>query len=181
MNEKNRMISGSNGNISIYTILTDLSRNALAVILLTLSMGLVTRVWLELQYHPVYTTRATMVITNSGIDSNLYQNLYSASGTAQSFAQLINSSALQKIVAKDLGLENFQGKGTAVNIEDSNLMEITVQADTPEISFKEMKSILKNYRVISQDLLGNIQLTLLEEPSVPEALLCGIQSELLRM
>ena len=104
MNEKNRMISGSNGNISIYTILTDLSRNALAVILLTLSMGLVTRVWLELQYHPVYTTRATMVITNSGIDSNLYQNLYSASGTAQSFAQLINSSALQKIVAKDLGL-----------------------------------------------------------------------------
>ena len=169
MNEKNRMITGSNGNISIYTILTDLSRNALAVILLTLSMGLVTRVWLELQYHPVYTTRATMVITNSGIDSNLYQNLYSASGTAQSFAQLINSSALQKIVAKDLGLENFQGKGTAVNIEDSNLMEITVQADTPEISFKEMKSILKNYRVISQDLLGNIQLTLLEEPSVPEA------------
>lgn len=161
-------MSGVQGNISIYTILKDLGHRFLAILLLTIAVGLMRRIWLESQYHPVYTTRATMVVTNSGIDSNLYQNLYSASGTTKSFAQLINSSALRKIVAKDIGLENFEGTCTATNIQDSNLMEITVQAQSPEISFKEMKSILKNYRVISQDLLGNIQLTLLEEPVIPD-------------
>ena len=167
MNEQNRLVSGLNGNMSLYTIIRDILRQALAIILLTCTMGMLTRIWLVSQYRPVYTTRATMVITRSGIDSNIYQNLYSASSTAKSFAQLINSSALKKIVAKDIGLDGFQGNASAVNIEDSNLMEITIQASTPEISFKEMKSILTNYRVISEDLLGDIQLTLLEEPVVP--------------
>lgn len=169
MNEQNRLVSGLNGNISIYTIFRDVIHHALAILLLTCTMGMMTRIWLVVQYRPVYTTQATMVISKSGIDSNIYQNLYSASSTAKSFAQLINSSALKKIVAKDIGLENFQGSASAVNIKDSNLMEITVNASTPEISFKEMKSILMNYRVISEDLLGDIQLTLLENPEVPMA------------
>ena len=151
MNEQNRLVSGLNGNISIYTILRDILRHGLAILLLTCSMGMMTRIWLEVQYKPVYTTRATIVVTRTGIDSNLYQNLYSASSTAKSFAQLINSSALKKIVAKDIGLESFEGSGSAVNIKDSNLMEVTVKASSPEISFKEMKSILSNYKIISED------------------------------
>ena len=169
MNEQNRLVSGLNGNISIYTIFRDILRHTLAILLLTCTMGMMTRIWLASQHRPIYTTQATMVITRAGIDSNLYQNLYSASSTAKSFTQLVNSSALKKIVAKDIGLESFQGTASAVNIEDSNLMEITVKASTPEISFKEMKSILANYRMISEDLLGDIQLTLLEIPEVPAA------------
>ena len=169
MAEQTQNLSYEKGDVSLYTIATDILRNWLAILLIMLTAGMVTYVYLNLTYHPTYTTRATMVITRTGVDNNVYSNLRSAAGSAERFAQLLNSSAMQKVVAKDLGIAEFNGTSNARNLENSNLLELSVTADSPGTAFHEMKSILNNYKTFSEDLLGNINLIMLEAPSVPEA------------
>ena len=153
---------------NIYTILKDLRYDWLAILLITVSVGLITQVIAAVRYHPSYETTTTMVVTNSGVNNNAYQNLYAASETAEKFSQLVNSSTMQRIVARDMGLDSFKGKASASYLEDSNLIQLTVIAETPELSFLQMNAILNNYADVSRDLLGNINVTLLSAPEVPK-------------
>lgn len=157
------------GDMSLYTIVTDIMHNWLPILLIMITAGMLAEVYLNLTYQPTYTTKATMVITRTGVDNNVYSNLRSASRSAERFAQLLNSSAMKKVVAKDLGISEFIGTSSARNLEDSNLLELTVTADSPGTAFHEMKSILNNYRTFSEDLLGDINLIMLAAPSVPES------------
>lgn len=168
MAEKTKKISYEKGDVSFYTIVTDILRSLPAICLIMITAGMLTYVFVHLEYRPTYTTRATMVITRTGVDNNVYANLRSASGTAERFAQLINSSALQKLVAKELEIPEFNGSCSARNLENSNLLELSVTADSPGMAFHEMKSILKNYKTFEEDLLGKVNLIMLEAPSVPE-------------
>ena len=168
MAEQSKNISYEKGDVSLYTIVTDILRNWLAILLIMVTAGMLTYVYLHMNYHPTYTTKATMVITRTGVDNNVYGNLRSAASSAERFAQLLNSSAMQKVVAKDLDIPYFNGSCRARNLENSNLLELSVTADSPGMAFHEMKSILKNYKTFSEDLLGNINLIMLQAPSVPE-------------
>lgn len=153
---------------NLYTILKDLQYDWLAILLITISVGIFAYVGLSFRYHPVYQTTATMVVTNSGVNNNAYQNLYAASETAEKFSQLVNSSTMQRIVARDMGLDGFKGTASATYLEDSNLIQLTVVSDTPELSFLQMNAILNNYADVSRDLLGDINVTLLSSPEVPK-------------
>ena len=167
MNEKQSAGAPPVNSINMYSILVDLWNNLLGMVLISLACGMLMHMALYSKYTPMYKTTATMVITNSGVDNNVYNNLYSASTTAKKFSQLLNSSALQRIVAKEIGLDGFQGTAVATSVENANLMEMTVTASSPEICFKEARAILDNYSIVSEDLLGGINLTVLQSPRVP--------------
>ena len=167
MNDKTNAGQGQL-QFNLYTILKDLRYDWLAILLITVSVGMLTYVGAAFRYHPVYMTTTTMVVTNSGVNNNAYQNLYAASETAEKFSQLVNSSTMQRIVARDMGLDGFKGKASASYLEDSNLIQLTVTANTPELSFLQMNAILNNYADVSRDLLGDINVTLLSAPAVPK-------------
>ena len=161
-------LSGSaRGTVNYYSIIKDILKQWLTILLITVSVGMMTHVFLSYRYSPEYKTETTLVVTKTGTDNNAYQNLYSASESAARFTQILNSSILKKMVAEEIGLSNFHGSAVAENIEQSNLLVLTVRAETPAISFKEMKSILENYEMVSKDLMGDIHLTILEPPEVP--------------
>ena len=155
------------GTVNYYSILMDILREWLPILLLVVSVGMVTQVFLTWRYKPVYATRTTLVVTRAGSSTNVYQNLYSASDSASRFTELLNSSILQKMVAEESGLDYFHGSAKAENLPQTNLLVVTVRAETPSLSFREMKSILQNYRLVSKDLMGDINLTILEPPQVP--------------
>ncbi|MEE0419375.1 MAG: polysaccharide biosynthesis tyrosine autokinase [Lachnospiraceae bacterium] len=155
-------------NFDLYSIIKDIGRAWLPILLLVVSAGMATHVLVSERYQPVYTTQTTLFVTNGGTDNNIYNNLFSTEETSTKFTQILNSNILKKKVAEEIGLSGFSGTAVAENIEETNLLVLKVQAGTPELSFKEMQAILENYELVSADLLGNVILEILEAPEVPQ-------------
>lgn len=155
-------------SFSPYTVLGDILKNWLGILLITASVGMAAHLVQVRSYEPLYSCRTTMVLSTKGVNNNVYQNLSAASSTAEVFTRLIGSRAMQQLVAKDIGLDHFEGTASASNVADTNMLTVTVSAASPRICFLEMKSILNNYERLSRNLLGDIMLTVLEEPKAPE-------------
>lgn len=51
-------------------------------------------------------------------------------------------------------------------VPESNLMELSVTADSPEMAFRILKSVLNNYTSISDYIIPNVVLETLQQPQV---------------
>ena len=176
--EKERINHSSDDELTIdlYSIFMDVISHWISLVLLTITTVLLAYVALS-YIHPLdYATTATLVVTN--VDENLnasnstgtdvYENLNYAADSASRLKNILSSRELQNRVAKELGIKKFEGKASATTLGESNLLEITVRADSPYISYKETESILRNYTDFSGVLVGGVELTVLEQPVVQE-------------
>lgn len=162
--------------LDIYSIFTDVAKHWTSLILLTVSAVLLSYVVLSIIHPLEYATSATMVVKNineseasgSATGSDVYENLSYAADSASRLTNILSSKELKTAVAKELGLKNFHGTARAATLGESNLLEITVRAESPYISFREVESILRNYTKFSGDLVGGVELTVLEKPKVQE-------------
>ena len=164
MEERAEYASPWSRNIDYYNILKDVCREWMTVLMVTICSGLITYMIVASMYKPIYRTQTTMVVTVTGTYNDIYKNVKSASSSAASFSKLLNSSTLRTMVAKEMGQDSFKGNARAEVLSDSNLLVLTVEADDPELAFKEMKGILEHYSVLTYELMGNIRLTLLDPP-----------------
>ena len=162
--------------IDFYSVFTDVAKNWLSLILLSAASVLAAYVILSFVRPLDYATSATMVVTNVDEELNasnttgadIYENLNYAADNAARLKNILASKELRSAVAKELGLKQFVGSASATTLGESNLLEITVRADSPYISYKEAESILHNYTKLSGDLVGGVELTVLENPKVQE-------------
>ena len=181
MNEDKRIAGSSVDDtlsIDLYSVLLDVSKEWLSILLLTVAAILVSYVVLTNFRALNYATSATMVINNSDESENantlsateVYENVYEGADSASRITGIFKSKALKDTVAKELGLSEFSGTISATTLGNSNLLKITVRADSPFTSYRETESVLKNYERFSRDLVGGTELTVLERPRVPERL-----------
>ena len=70
-------------------------------------------------------------------------------------------------VKEELNLGYKPGRIETSVVKDTNLMTLKVSAPSPEHSFKIMKSVLNNYTAITDHVLNNVVLDVLEAPQVP--------------
>lgn len=154
-------------NFDMHSIMKDILREWWAILLISISVGMLTHVAVSYRYQETYTTRATLFVTTRGTSNTIYNNQFSATETATKFSQILNSNLLQKKVAQEIGLGGFQGYAEASVVENTNLLSVSVTSNTPELSFRQMQSVLKNYNTVSDYLLGNAILEVLQAPSVP--------------
>lgn len=154
-------------NFDLHSIRKDIMREWWTILLLALSVGMATHVMVSQRYSESYTTKATLFVTTRGTSNTVYNNLLSAQETAAKFSQILNSNLLQKKVAEEIGMSGFSGTAYSNVIENTNLLEVRVTAGTPDLSFKQMQSILKNYNRVSDYLLGDAILEVLQAPEVP--------------
>lgn len=155
--------------IDMFTVLQDILQHWMSILLLSVSAALLVSVAAAKRYQPEYTASATMFVTGGGIASTIYDNQYSAETMASRFEQLLNSHVLQKKVAKEAGLSEFTGKAHAAVIPETNLITLTVTADSPGLCFKLIHSIMQNYDTVSDYVLGDTILETLQAPSIPVA------------
>ena len=161
--------------IDLYSMIMDVVKEWLSILLLTIAAGLIVYVILS-NLHPLdYATTATLVVRNldegnsSGYTgTDVYENLNYGADSASRLKNILDSKELKETVAKELGLKEFEGKTSAQTLGESNLLEITVRSKSPYISYKEAESILNNYTRFSGDLVGGTELTVLEHPKVQE-------------
>lgn len=164
---KNASINDYEMNIDLYSILKDIWKYALVILMLAASVSLLTYVYVGRSYHKQYESSSTFIISGKGSNNNIYNNLATTSEMAVKFSEILNSSILQKKVAQEMDMDYFPGTATAEVISETNLLVLNVQADSPEMSFKLNKAIMNNYSVVSDQLMGNVVLDVLQNPSVP--------------
>lgn len=166
MQETNRERSSEKiENIDYYSIVLDIFHNLWVILLGAIAVAMIANVAANEQYYTTYTTNATFVVSSRS--GGVYNNLSSAQTLANTFSNILNSNIMKKKVCEDLQLERLDAKASASVIDETNLLVLTVTADTPEMAYKVIRSIMKNYTTVSSAVLGSNMMEVLREPEVP--------------
>ncbi|MDO4556647.1 MAG: polysaccharide biosynthesis tyrosine autokinase, partial [Lachnospiraceae bacterium] len=167
MEERTEYMPMRGMSVDPYTIVRDVARWWLVILLLSVSVSLLTYIYVRSSYNPTYTVESTYVVSQKG-SSYAYSELSAAQEAATKMSQILSSSVLQKKVCEDLGLFTFPGHASAEVVPETNILTITMRASSPELAFNLLESTMENYPTVSEYLLSNVVLEVLENPVIPE-------------
>lgn len=123
----------------------------------------------EATYTPRYTTTTTFVVTMQDSSSSVYQNLSATSNLAAVFSEILNSSVLRKTVVETLGIPAFHGSIEASAVAETNLLTMRVTDRDPRTAFLVTNAIIDCHSVVTQQVIGDTVLEVLQSPTVPSA------------
>lgn len=123
----------------------------------------------EFLYQPQYTASTTFVVSMQGSSSSVYQNLTATTNLAATFSEVLNSSILRKSVVQTLGTGSFNGRIEASAIEETNLLTVRVTDSSPRTAFLATRAIIDNHAGLTRQIMGDVILEVLQQPSVPSA------------
>lgn len=153
--------------ISVVSIVRDLLREWLVILLLAVSVSLFTNIAVKTYYQPIYKAKTTFAVTAKGANNNVYKNLTSAKDLATRFTQILDSNVLQKKVMEELELREFAAETVATQISETNMVELEVSAGSAMDAYRILNSILENYDSVSDYVIGNVILEIVQPPSIP--------------
>ena len=155
--------------IDVISIVKDVFREWLVIILLSVSVALFANAWMNYSYVPQYTASSTFVVTAKGMNTNIYQNLTSAKELAVNFSNILESNVLKKKVTEDLGMSSFNATTSVEILPETNLIELKVTAGTAYDAYRIMNSIMSNYNSVSDYVISNVILEVIKAPTIPVA------------
>lgn len=123
-----------------------------------------------LQYEKKYEASASFVVTTGGkeyTDFDVYYNKVTMDQLNTTFPHILTSGILHEIVANDLGMKRVPGIITANVVAETNLFQIKVEALDPQQAYDILQSVIKNYPKVAKYVLGDTELTLIDESGVP--------------
>lgn len=118
-----------------------------------------------ISYTPAYAATATFTVSTDVSNDNSYYNNTAANQLSKTFPYILTSGVLNRIVAKDLGMETMPGTITSSVLEGTNLFTITVTSNDYETAYNVLKSVINNYPEVAKYIIGNTQLTLISPPT----------------
>lgn len=96
-----------------------------------------------------------------------YVNAQSAQQMAEVFPYILTSGVLKDVVAEDMGLDSMPGSIDVKADDGTNLLTISVSGNDPQMAYKTLKSVIKNYPKVAEFVLGETKLTILDETGIP--------------
>lgn len=170
--EKNKEFQTKENGVLAYdpiVVIRDVLRRWLVILMVTVLVGVGTYTVAGTFYKPVYSTNTTLVVTTRGSSSTVYSNMTSTSNLAMVFTEMLNSSVFRQVILEETQLQDLQSTITASQVEDTNLLTMRVSAPDPRTAFLVTRAILNNYDIVTEKVMGNIVLEILQQPSVPTA------------
>lgn len=155
------------GHIDMLSIVRDVMRQWWVILILSVSVSLLADMWVTNNYQPEYRVSSTFVVTSKGMNANIYQNLTAANELAKNFSTILESNVLKSKIKEELGMESFGAKTSVTILPETNLMELTVTADSAMEAYHVMKSIMKNYNSVSDYVISNVIIEVLQPPIIP--------------
>ncbi len=153
--------------VDMYSIIRDVIRNLWIIILGAAAVAMIVNLVSSASYESTYTTSTTFVVSSQNTDTSVYSNLSAAQTMAENFTNILNSDILKKKVCEDLGMSSFDATASAAAVENTNLLTLTVTADSPKKAYSIIRSIMNNYGTLTQYVSGNMVMQVLQEPEVP--------------
>lgn len=157
-------------SIDADSMIKDIIRQWWVIVLVTVSAVLLAGAYKKLTYSPQYAVSTTFAVGKSGFTSNLaYDNLNSAQNVTTKFAQVAGSSVLKKKVCDQLGLSSFDAEVSVNTVESSNLMTMTVKAESPEKAYRVICAVMDNTMELTRELMESMAVKVIQQPLVPTA------------
>ena len=150
-------------------LLRDVVKQWLLIILVSLMVGVGSYIITDLQYTPVYQTKTTFVVTTRSSSNTVYSNLSSTSNLAEVFTELLNSSILRKAIVEEMGVSSFHGTIDTAVVPNTNLITMSVTDSNPRTAFLATMAIIEHHEVLTYQVVNDIQLEVLQNPTVPFA------------
>ena len=149
------------------SIARDIARQWWMILLFSISSYLAAVIVMTVSYKPVYTTTATFAVSTRGTNVSFFTDLTSAKETAEKMQLVLDSEILKRKVMEDLDLEQFDAKANASIVPETSILTLYVRDKTPLQSYRVMKSILANYTSVSEYVVQDIVLNMIQPPSIP--------------
>ena len=149
------------------SIARDIVRQWWVILLFSISAYLAAVVVMNIRYEPVYTTTTTFTVSRRGTNITFFVDMTYAKETAENMQLVLDSEILKRIVMEDLDIESFDAKAEASIVPETSMLTLTVQDKTALQSYRVMKSILANYMSVSEYIVQDIVLNVIQQPSIP--------------
>lgn len=121
-------------------------------------------------YVPEYTATSTFTVTaNNSSRSSASYNQAVASQMGKVFPYLLSSDAMTRMVAEDLGMDHVPGRITTETLFNTNMMTLSVTSGDPTTSYEILQSIIKNYPSVTEYILGDVTMNLVDGSGKPIA------------
>lgn len=154
-------------DLSFASILRDICRNFLLIVLSAIVFAGGFYIAKNESFKPQYKSEATFLVSTRDGSFDAYSNLSTTIQLNQVFKMILDSNALKEAVKADLGLTELDATITASNVEETNLLVLSVTASTPSDSYKILCSVIKNYPIFSDEVMGNAVMDVFDAPSIP--------------
>lgn len=152
-------------NIDVENILRNVLRQWFYILVLSAIIAFSAGVLSLQAYQPSYRTQALIAVYGKNSNGAV---VYDAQDTADVFREVITSNLLQKKVAEEMGLRQLPGTISVENIPYTNMLTVTVTASSPQAAWDTIQGVLTHHSVVTNRLMGEMVLQLLEAPAVPE-------------
>lgn len=116
-------------------------------------------------YSPSFVAEATVSVTL--INGGTYANRNTAEQMGLIFPYILTSGALSDVIAEDLGTKSVPGTIRVSSIKGTNLLTIRVTGWSGETTYKVLQSVLKNYPEVAQFVVGQTELTVVDDSGIP--------------
>lgn len=120
-------------------------------------------------YTPIYTAYTSFVVsTNTAYGySETYYNKTTAVQMSKTFPYILTSGVLSDVVAADLGLSSVPASISAESTGENALFTLKVTSSDPQMAYDVLQSVIKNYPIVAEYIIGTTQLTKMDESGVP--------------
>lgn len=126
---------------------------------------------IRLTYTPYYVASASYAVTASSAYgySSTYYNQATASEIGTTLQYILTSNVMQTMVADDMGKKSVPGTISVSVIENTNLVTISASAADGQTAYSILESVIKLYPSITESVVGNTNLEVMDESGVPMA------------
>lgn len=152
--------------LNLSLILRDIRIHLYEILCVAIAAGLLAAVFFARNNKPTYTAQMTYVVTRAGTNNTVYENLSSASETANTLSQIASSSQFRSIIVKNTG-GDVRGSISGEYVEYTNLFILRVKASTPMDAYNTILKVMDNNQVFLDYLAKDVRLGVLVSPSVP--------------
>ncbi len=128
-------------------------------------------------YRPLYSSYVTFTVHTqeigiSGVGMTSYTFSYNratANQLSTTFPNIIKSNILQDVICNDLGITYLPVTLSASSVSGTNMFTITAEGADPQLTYDILLSVIKNYPIVADYVIGNTDLEILSEPAVATA------------
>lgn len=120
-------------------------------------------------YKPVYTSSVTLIVNVKAGTYQSYTNLSASTEMATIFTEVFVQPSMKEKAAEYLGKPSFNGTLTASTVPNTNIINLSVTSENPQIAYEELKAVIEVYPQISDTIFSNAVIDTIREPQIPRS------------
>lgn len=151
-------------NFEWHSLVRDVVRSLWSIVLIDLIALMGIQVVEKSIYTPTYTSTAVLVVRSRVGTTGAFNSLTASVEMANIFKDVFKQNSLKKLAAENLGLETFDGTISTSLTASTNLLNVSVRSEDPELAFKLITSILEVYPEVTEAVFTDSIIDVVSEP-----------------